>query len=184
MDLSKTIIPKSDQLNFDDFIATGAITIKITDVTGNADPQQPVSIHYEGDNGKPYKPGKSMRRVLVQVWGSDSKKYIGRSITLYGDPNVKFGGADVGGIRINAMSDIDKPITMALTASKAQRKPFTVQPLIVTPAQKEKPKPELTPTYKGWEGARKALADKTHTLEQLKEMYVISEENEKLLIGK
>lgn len=174
MDMRASIVPKSDQLNFDDFLATGSITIKITDVKGSADPQQPVSISYEGDNGKPYKPCKSMRRVLVYVWGADGKKYIGKSLTLYGDSKVVFGGQAVGGIRISHMSDIDSPMTMALSASKASKKPFTVQPLV-------KVKPELTPTYKGWDGAKKALAEGNYTMDQLRDMYVISEDNEKLL---
>lgn len=174
MDLSKTIQPKSDQMNYDDFLSTGVVTIKVTGIAGSADPQQPVAISYEGDNGKPYKPCKSMRRVLVTIWGADGSKYIGRSMTLYGDPKVMFGGIAVGGIRISHMSDIDAPVTLALSTSKAQRKPFTVQPLIKT-------KPTLTPSYKGWGGAKKALVDGNYTIEQLKDMYIISDESEKLL---
>lgn len=99
MDLSQTIIPKSDQLNADDLIG-GTRTIRISSVSaGNA--EQPVVIHFDGDNGRPYKPGKSMRRVLVCLWGNDSAAYIGRRLTLYRDPSVKFGGEDVGGIRIS-----------------------------------------------------------------------------------
>ncbi len=128
-DLSKTIDPKSDQLNSDDLIA-GPITISITKVSANpASPEQPISIFFEGDNGKPYKPCKSMRRVLVNTWGSEGLKYAGRSLTLYRDPTVKFGGLEVGGTRISHMSDIEKPVTMALTATRANRKPFTVKPL-------------------------------------------------------
>jgi len=123
-----TVIPKSDQLNADDLIAGQTKTIKITDIK-IAMGEQPVSIHYEGDNGKPYKPGKSMRRVMIGVWGADANAYIGRSMTLYRDERVKFGGAEVGGIRISHMSDIAEPITLALTAAKASRKPFTVAPL-------------------------------------------------------
>ncbi|WP_230683990.1 hypothetical protein, partial [Streptococcus pneumoniae] len=37
----------------------------------------------------------------------------------------------VGGIRISHMTDIDSAMTMALTATKGSRKPFTVKPLIV-----------------------------------------------------
>lgn len=133
MDLSKTIEPKSDQLNSEDFIGKGPKTITITKVSGNDDAQQPVSIFYEGDNGKPFKPCKTCRRILVTVWGPDGSKYVGRSITLYRDPSVKFGGIDVGGIRISHMSDIDKPVTMALSVSKANKKPFTVQPLAPKP---------------------------------------------------
>jgi hypothetical protein len=180
MDLSKTIEPKSNQLNFDDFLGKGSLTVKITDVKGGDEPQQPVAIHYEGDSGKPYLPCKSMRRVLVSVWGADGKKYIGKTLILYGDPNVVFGGQKVGGIRISHMSDIDKPVTMALSVSKANKKPFTVQPLVATP----KVKPELTPEYKGWDGAKKAFSEGTYTIEQLKDMYTISEANEKLLKAK
>ena len=99
MNLARTITPKSDQLNADDFI-TGPITIKVTAIKGSSDPQQPVSIYYEGDNGKPYKPCKSMRRVLVSAWGANGLEYVGRSITLYRDDSVLFGGIAVGGIRI------------------------------------------------------------------------------------
>jgi len=106
-------------------------TIKITNVSVVGG-DQPVIINYDDDNGKPYKPGKSMRRVLVNVWGPDGSTYIGRSLTLYGDPKVVFGGLAVGGIRISHMSHIDKDVTMALTATRANRKPFTVKPLQTT----------------------------------------------------
>lgn len=128
-----TIVPKSDQLNFDDFIGGQSKTIKITNVSISAK-EQPVSLNYEGDKGKPFKPCKSMCRVLIYVWGPDAKAYIGRSLTLYGDPKVRFGGAEVGGTRISHMSHITQPITMALTASKSIRKPFTVQPLVISEA--------------------------------------------------
>lgn len=130
MDLSTTIAPKSDQLNADDLL-TGERTIKITSVKKSDTPEQPVSIYFDGDNGKPFKPCKSMRRVLVHVWGKDATTYAGRSLTIYCDPSVKFGGLEVGGIRISHMSDISKPVTLALTASKANKKPYTVKPLAV-----------------------------------------------------
>lgn len=132
-DMLETVIPKSDQLNADSLIGGKSLTIKVTGVEiGNGD--QPVSIHYEGEQGRPYKACKSMRRVLIQCWGGDGKEYIGRSMTLYCDPEVKFGGVQVGGIRISHLSHIDKPMTVALTTTRAQRKPYTVQPLVVTPA--------------------------------------------------
>jgi len=124
-----TIVPKSDQLNADSLIG-GPRTIKITKI-GVATGEQPVVLNYEGDEGRPYKPCKSMRRVLVHIWGSDGNAYVGRSLTLYCDVKVTFGGAAVGGIRISHMSDIKEAITMSLTASKAIRKPFTVKPLEV-----------------------------------------------------
>lgn len=131
VDVSTTIQPKSDQLNADDLIG-GPITIKITGVAKSGTQDQPIAINYDGDCGKPYKPCKSMRRVLVQIWGKDGQSYVGKSMTLYCDPKVKFGGMDVGGIRISHMSDIKEKITLALTASRANKKPFVVQPLIVS----------------------------------------------------
>jgi hypothetical protein len=133
VDMSQTIAPKSDQLNADDLIGR-TLTVKVTKVSGCPEPQQPIAVNFEGDNAKPYKPCKSMRRVMVQVWGKDGQSYIGKSMTLYRDPEVVFGGMAVGGIRISHMSDIKEPITLALTASKASRKPFTVKPLKVDAA--------------------------------------------------
>jgi hypothetical protein len=137
-DMRQTIAPKSDQLNADDLIGV-VKTIKVTKVSLCGEPDQPIAINYEGDNGKPYKPCKSMRRVMVNVWGSDGTAYAGRRMTLYRDDKVLFGGVAVGGIRISHMSDIDAPVTMALTASKANRKPFTVKPLGAAPASTPPP---------------------------------------------
>jgi hypothetical protein len=129
----QTVIPKSDQLNADSLIGGKTMTIKVTNVSlVNGD--QPVAIDYEGGEGKPYKPCKSMRRVLIHCWGGDSALYSGRSMTLYCDPAVKFGGADVGGIRISHLSHIDKEVVVMLTATRANRKPFTVKPLVVADA--------------------------------------------------
>jgi hypothetical protein len=150
IDLRGTIKPKSDQLNADDLIG-GPVTIRITGVSvGEGD--QPVSISFEGDGGKPFKPGKSMRRVLVNLWGPDGETYVGRSLTLYRDEQVVFGGVEVGGIRISHMSHLQRETTMALTATKAKRKPFTVKPLAtaVMPAAKatEAPLPLIGPDGK------------------------------------
>lgn len=143
--------PRTDQANYDDFIA-GPRTIKITAVKANdGSKEQPISVYFEGDEGKPYKPCLSMRRVMVHVWGADARNYVGRSMTLYGDPKVQFGGMAVGGIRISHMSHIDKPQTMALTATRAKRAPFTVQPLQGAPV-------ESPPTIADYEAASDAAA--------------------------
>lgn len=127
VDITKTTVAKSDQLNADDLIGN-PVTIQINRVNLLGG-DQPVAIGYEGDNGKPWKPCKSMRRVLVHVWGGDGSKYVGRLLTLYRDPSVSFGGQAVGGIRISHMSDIDGPITLSLTVTRNVKKPYTVQPL-------------------------------------------------------
>lgn len=129
-DMSAVIVPRSDQINADSLLA-GPITITITTVEIRPGTEQPVSIHYEGDNGKPYKCCKSMARVLVHCWGADANQYVGRSMTLFCDPKIMWGGMAVGGIRISHLSGIKAPVTMALTATKGNKKPFTVKPLIV-----------------------------------------------------
>lgn len=129
-DMSSVIVPKSDQLNSDDLIA-GPITIKITGVSIKSG-EQPVAISYEGDNGKPYKCCKSMARIMVAAWGADASKYVGRSLTLFRDPKVKWAGLEVGGIRISHMSHISDDMTMALTVTRQNRKPYTVKPLPTT----------------------------------------------------
>jgi hypothetical protein len=136
-DLAATIAPKSDQINADDLIA-GPLTIAITRVTGCDNPDQPIAIHFEGDGGKPFKPCKSMRRVLVHCWGADGNTFAGRRMTLYRDDKVQFGGIQVGGIRISHLSHIERDVTMALTATRAKRNPYTVKPLRadVKPAQR------------------------------------------------
>lgn len=125
MDMSQVIQPKSDQINADDLIA-GPMTIRISDVQITPGTEQPVSIRIDGDK-RVFRPCKSMSRVLVAAWGADAKAYIGRSLTLYRDPKVKWGGIEVGGIRISHMTDIPRDLTMMLTESKANRKPFKVQ---------------------------------------------------------
>lgn len=133
VDMSRFIAPKSDQLNADDLIG-GPRTITITKVTGNeGNAEQPVNVFFEGDEGRPFRPCKSMRRVMVKVWGADASKYVGHSMTIYRDPKVKWGGMEVGGIRISHMTGIDSAQVMALSESRQARKPYKVEPLKVEP---------------------------------------------------
>ncbi len=127
MNLSSTIAPKSDQLNADDLIA-GPRTIKIVAVEPRS-AEQPVAIRYEGDNGRPYLPGKSMRRVLVSIWGSEGAAYVGRRLTLYNDTGITFGPDKTGGIRISHASDITEAVELPLTVKRGKRKAFRVEPM-------------------------------------------------------
>ena len=145
-DMTSVIVPKSDQWNADDFIS-GPRTFRIVGVQIKAGQDQPVSIAVEGSS-KVFRPCKSMSRVLVSLWGPDASKYDGRSLTLYRDPTVTWGGMAVGGIRISHLSDITRDATMALTTTKSARKMYTVKPLVDAPAVKssDAPAPELAPT--------------------------------------
>jgi hypothetical protein len=157
-DLSATIDPKSNQMNADDLIS-GPKTITITRVSANqSSTEQPIAISYQGDNGKPYFPCKSMRRVLVSVWGKDGAAYAGRSLTLYRDAIVTWGGLAVGGIRISHMSGMDADMTMALTATKQSRKPYTVKRLKDAPKPVDAPAPEFDPMPLARDAAGKGKA--------------------------
>lgn len=143
-DMSSVIAPRSDQQNADDFVA-GPRTIRIRDVKISAGSEQPISVYFDGDEGKPWKPCKTTARLMVAAWGKDSREYAGRSLTLYRDPEVKWAGMAVGGIRISHMSHIDSDMVYAATVTKGKRAPIRVKPLkadvaplkVVEPAQSE-----------------------------------------------
>jgi len=131
----ESIKPKSDQLNADDLIA-GSIDVTILDVK-RGDEQQPVAIVIDGGY-QPYKPCKSMRRVLVSLFGDNPKAWIGKRLRLFCDPSVKFGGVKVGGIRISHAT-IEESQEVLLTVAKAKRSMFTVKPM----PEVEKPNAEI-----------------------------------------
>lgn len=138
VDIRAAAAPKSDQLNADDLVGA-SMNITVTAVkSGNK--EQPIVVHYEGENGRPYKPCKSMIRVLMTAWGDNGKDWVGKTMTLFNDPTVKWAGIEVGGIRISHVSNITNSIAMSLTATRGKRKPYRVDPLVVT-----QPKPEHYP---------------------------------------
>ena len=145
VDIRASIQARSDQLNADDLIGQPR-TIRVTAVTAHS-ADQPVAIHYEGGDGKPFLPCKSMRRVLVAAWGDRGADWVGRSMTLYNDPDVIFGGVKVGGIRVSHVSHIDQPLSILLTTTRSKRKPYVVKPLKaeVRAVRNDRPPLDLAP---------------------------------------
>ena len=127
MDLSDTVQPTSDQLDAIDLAMTGPRTFTITKVEKN-NGDQPVNIHL-AEFPRVWRPGKSMRRVLVAAWGPDASQYAGRRVRLYCDQTIMFGKDVVGGTRIQALSHIDKPLTIPLLITRGKSAPFRVQVL-------------------------------------------------------
>ena len=146
IDMARFVEAKSDQLNADDLIGAPR-TITVTRVTGN-DGDQPVSIHYDGDGGKPFKPCKTIRRILLAVWGRHAADYVGRSMTLYRDDGVTFGGLNVGGIRISHMSHIDKETMVVVMKSKGKKAGVKILPLQMRQQQGQQEKPAEDPALK------------------------------------
>ena len=167
MDLSKTIIPKSDQLNADDLIA-GAKIIKIRDIKGGSDEAQPVNIYFHGDNNKPFKPCKSVRRILVQLWGADGLQYIGRRLTIFRDDSVKWAGVEIGGIRISHASHIENATRVLVTTAKNKRTPMTIEVLPMV-------------LLSDLAGAKKAVKEGKIKLDAILEKYDLTEEQLKNL---
>lgn len=150
VDIRAAAAPKSDQLNADDVIG-GSMTVTVTAVkAGNK--EQPIVIHYEGENGRPYKPCKSMLRALMTAWGDKGADWVGKSMTLFNDPTVTWAGVQVGGIRISHVSHIKSSIAMSLTASKGKRKPYRVDPLVIA-AKPEYPEEQFKENLSAMLGA-------------------------------
>jgi hypothetical protein len=128
--LKDTIIPKSDQLNADQLLSA-PMAITVTEVRRGSGQDQPVIVHYENDGGRPFKPCKTMRKVLIFAWGDDGRKWVGRSMVLFCDPDVKFGGVKVGGIRISHLSDIERDLGLSLNTTKGKKGEFIIKKLPV-----------------------------------------------------
>jgi hypothetical protein len=135
LDISHTILTKSDQLNADDLIGN-AMVLNVTGVKLLNSDDQPVVIDYEGGEGRPYKPCKSMRKVLAGLWGVDANQWVGRSMSVYNDPNVKWSGKEVGGIRICGLSHIDKTKSVSMNESKHKKTTYIIEPLKVEQKQR------------------------------------------------
>ena len=131
-DMNSVIVAKSDQWNADDF-ASGPRTFTVEGVSIKPGTEQPVQIRLSGSD-KFFRPCKTVSRILVAAWGADANVYRGRSLTLYTDPTVTWGGMKVGGIRVSHMTDLTAPLVIALQEKKGSRKMTTVQPLKVAPA--------------------------------------------------
>ena len=137
--LEKALAPNSDQLNADDLIA-GPITctithVRIKEVTGKG--QQPIEVDL-AEYPRPYRPCKSMGRLLLYVWGVESL-WVGKRLTLYRDDSVQFGGDKVGGIRISHVSDLGaRQKDISLTATRGKKAIFTVRQLEEKPKQAER----------------------------------------------
>lgn len=128
MDISDTLAPASEQLDAIELIGGPRVFIIERITRGSA--EQPINVHLVGFP-RPWRPGKSMRRVLAAGWGTDSSRWAGRSVELYMDPTVTFGKERPGGTRIKAMSDLPggKRLDVHLLVSRGRSALYTVAPL-------------------------------------------------------
>lgn len=124
VDIRKATQAKSDQMNADDLLA-GPITGAVKSVRAGSK-EQPVQIDLDCWH-VPFKPCKSMIRILAACWGDNARDWVGRSMTLYHDPEVVYGGIKVGGIRISHLSHIESDMTISLTKTRGKKAPHIVK---------------------------------------------------------
>ena len=125
-----TAEPRSDQINYEDFVGGS----KIFTVAGvrNGTAEQKYDIGLQGEE-RVWRPPLTVLRTLIACWGDDATVWQGRQAELYGDPSIRFGKEAVGGIRIKALSHLDEPKTVTVTVARGKRQKITIQPLQVKP---------------------------------------------------
>jgi len=141
MDMTPTLAANSNRLTADDLIA-GPLTITVTKLTPGSAPQE-VIFNFDGDQGKPWHPCKTMRRVLAEVWGKDGLQYVGRQITLFRNPEILYSGQKVGGIQISHLSNLNGPFQTTISLARGKRTPYRVEPLTTPAAPPAAPAPDL-----------------------------------------
>ena len=125
-----TAEPRSDQINFEDFLA-GPKVYTIGGVrNGTAEQKYDIQLQEEQ---RVWRPPLTVLRTLIACWGDDATVWQGRQAELYGDPSIRFGKDTVGGIRIKALSHLDEPKTVTVTVARGKRQKITIQPLQVAP---------------------------------------------------
>lgn len=124
-DISFAVEAKSDQLNAVDIMGAEPI-LTIRDFKINKTPDQPVWLYFNGDNGRPWKPSKGMLRILGAAWGRRASAWVGKSVQVYFEPDVTYAGKKVGGIRIRALSDIERQMDFSEALSRGKRRTVTV----------------------------------------------------------
>ena len=127
MDISKELVAKSDQMNAIDLARD--VTVTILDVfKGQSDKRVHIVTDIYGTE-RPFKPSKTVLRDIAQAWGLESQVWVGRRLTLFNDTTVLWAGQESGGIRVRAMSDIDKAFEAKHAISRTKSEKVMIQPL-------------------------------------------------------
>jgi len=135
VDVTKYTFSKGTQTNADDLISAPR-TVVVTGVEETRDAQQPLAVRFSGDDGKPFLPCLTMRKLIAALWGAEGDDWVGKSMTLYRDPSVIFGKDTLGGVRISHMSGLDKTVSVQLLEKRGKRRQYTIVPLEVAHVNK------------------------------------------------
>ena len=166
MNIREFVKIKSDRLNYEDFIM-GPKEFTISRLAKKVDQGTPrLLIFFEGFESTPYWPSKGMIKCLSnpEGWGeSPFSEWIGRRITLFGEPTVVYAGKEMGGIQISHISHIKSAFTTKITLRRGLRIDFTIEPLAEL-QQSMYPADQFDGNLAAW---RAAIAAKKMTAEQV-----------------
>ena len=152
-DIRAAIQPRSDQLNYEDFLSGPAVlTIERTEDYRDEKGQPRVAIHMVEYPGRPFKASKTNVKLLAIAWGEDDTDWPGRRVQLSADPTVTYGGKAVGGICVTALSHLPQRFTAKLSVARGKKKDFPVEPLPDAPPQYAEPSP--IPAFESLDEAR------------------------------
>ena len=155
IDVRPLNVAKSDQLNALDLVG-GPIDVKIIGAQLTGKPDQPLTLHISGDR-QPWKPCKTTRRIMEEAWGYDAAAWVGKSVRLFCDKSVRFGGDEVGGIRISGLSDI--PSAVAEVTYRKSRKEVGKAKIVRIEPVNSGPRPALMACVKSFGATQMDLID-------------------------
>lgn len=98
----------SPWLASEDLVGLGDVTCEIEDVLiydevifdGGRKERNVPTLKFKGKQKQLVLRTSANRKALVRLYGSDTKAWRGKTVAIFHDPTVKFGGKAVGGIRI------------------------------------------------------------------------------------
>ena len=142
MNIREFVTIKSDRLNYENFIM-GAKEFTISKLAKKTDQGKArLLIYFEGYESTPYWPSLGMIKCLSSPdgWGdAPFSDWIGRRMTLFGEPTVVYAGKEIGGIQISHISHIKGEYSTKITLRRGMRIDFTIEPLATTTTSKPAP---------------------------------------------
>ena len=95
----------SEVIRYADLAERGDITLEITKVvkgkvTGKSGKGSSKAMLYFKGAERPLAAGTAILSAIAKLYGKNTDKWIGKSVTLYADDDVVFGGEKVGGVRV------------------------------------------------------------------------------------
>jgi hypothetical protein len=98
-------LTESEVIRYADLYERGDITLEITKVVKgkvvgrDGKGKGKGMIHFKGAE-RPLAAGTVILESIARLYGNDTRKWIGKLVTLYADHEVVFGGSKVGGVRV------------------------------------------------------------------------------------